>query len=155
MGVSKLTGTPWHIEQMRIGDDDSRRHKSRCIYYNRNTGRCSKMVDKCIGSTYCENYKEDPLKQKEREEQARVSSLLEQHKADISGRRSPEQSQPVQPPIDYCAKYPIGSRVIHNRLGKGIVKSHDSGKITVEFSEEKVAVLDPKTCFEKGNLIVI
>ncbi len=155
MGVSKLTGTPWHVEQMRIGEDDSRRHKSRCIYYNKNTGRCSKMVDRCIGSTYCDHYKEDPQKLKERAEREQITEMLAVHKAEISAKKNEKQSEPQRPTINYCAKYPVGSRVIHNKLGKGIVKDHKDGKITVQFVDGKETRLDPKTCYENGNLLVI
>lgn len=53
MGVSKLQGTPWHIENLSKNDD--RRHKAWCIYYK--NGNCSHYNYKCPGSKNCTKYK--------------------------------------------------------------------------------------------------
>ena len=52
-----LSGVPWHIETLRMSEDDSRRHKSRCIYYEK--GKCSININ-CYGSVRCKHYKERP-----------------------------------------------------------------------------------------------
>ena len=153
MGVNRMTGTPWHTEALRIGEDDSRRHKSRCIYYNRNTNRCSKMVDKCIGSARCENYEEDPVQLKARAEKQLISEMLPKHKAQMAQQKS--EPEPVQPVIDYCAYYPIGCRVIHETLGKGVIQDHDKGKLTIVLLDGSIKRLDPRACYEREKLIVI
>ncbi len=58
MGRSQLTGTPWHLESIRI--NDNRRHKSRCDKYAE--GRCIYYLENCRGSSHCELYRVDPDK---------------------------------------------------------------------------------------------
>ena len=156
MGVNRMTGTPWHTEQLRIGEEDSRRHRSRCKYYNHTTKRCSKMVDKCIGSTYCENYEEDPIKQKEREKRELINELQNRLNNELSARKKQEEQKPVlQPARNYLIEYPVNSRVIHEKYGKGLVKNHLGGKLTIQLDNGKELRLDPKYCFEKDILMRI
>lgn len=57
MGLSQqLTGTPWHKEYGRMAGNDTRRNKSKCVWYNKETKRCSYLCIKCFGSTHCEKY---------------------------------------------------------------------------------------------------
>lgn len=58
---SKMTGTVWHTEKMTRQEDDVRRHKSRCIHLERDSGRCEIICDKCGGSAHCDYYKEKTL----------------------------------------------------------------------------------------------
>lgn len=53
MSLKNISGTPWHVG---FGDKckDSRRHKSKCIYYQ--NGYCSFRVQNCIGSSHCKCY---------------------------------------------------------------------------------------------------
>ena len=55
MSRSSLQGTPWHSEYLKT-NDEVRRHKTRCIYYNK--GNCEKRYTKCPGSAHCGAYKE-------------------------------------------------------------------------------------------------
>lgn len=32
---STMTGSPWHVEKMVREEGDAKRHKSRCIYYQK------------------------------------------------------------------------------------------------------------------------
>ena len=54
--IGCLQGTPWHIGYIGLQEGDTRRHKKWCKYYHNN--RCSVLSTKCIGSSFCENYKE-------------------------------------------------------------------------------------------------
>ncbi len=56
--ISGLTGTPWHTETLRIGENDKRRHRSYCAYYNNKEKTCGKLLTKCCGSSRCPFYKE-------------------------------------------------------------------------------------------------
>lgn len=56
MGISKLTGTPWHMETLHSEDSD-RRHKTRCINYNQ--GSCTYYLEVCRGSAHCTEYNKD------------------------------------------------------------------------------------------------
>lgn len=59
--LSQDIGTPSHIDYLRKKDD--RRHKSKCIYYNKQDKKCH-CVDcitytfKCAGSGHCDRYQE-------------------------------------------------------------------------------------------------
>ena len=52
MGISQLTGTPWHIETPHTNDE--RRHKARCGYYR--NGYCYCYYENCRGSSRCSAY---------------------------------------------------------------------------------------------------
>ena len=56
--ASKLSGTPWHTEFIKMNENDFRRHKSRCKYYINEYDHCSYYSQKCIGSSHCLYYKE-------------------------------------------------------------------------------------------------
>lgn len=56
MSISRLTGTPWHTEQMHRSEGDERRYKGRCKYYNYQGGRCIYRCQKCSGSAHCDYY---------------------------------------------------------------------------------------------------
>lgn len=58
----KLTGHPWHVEYLKMDEDDTRRHKSRCIYHLKNN-YCRKTSGNCFGSSHCSFYKESATKQ--------------------------------------------------------------------------------------------
>lgn len=62
MGLNRLTGTPWHIEKYHRDEDESRRHKSRCKYYNKS--KCEKFGYTCYGSAHCDEYIELNKKEK-------------------------------------------------------------------------------------------
>lgn len=56
IGMSKNIGTPVHGEYLK--SDGYRRHKARCIYYNKKTKSCTWFSHKCIGSSHCNKYQE-------------------------------------------------------------------------------------------------
>ena len=57
--INKLPDTPWHVGFAKKEEDDPRRHKARCIYYN--VGNCKYKGGKCSGSAHCKRYSEDEL----------------------------------------------------------------------------------------------
>lgn len=59
IAVSKNIGTPCHVGYMK--SNEPRRHKARCIYYNKESKKCRHYLYKCIGSSKCEKYKESIL----------------------------------------------------------------------------------------------
>lgn len=52
-GVNRMVGAPWHVERFERQEDDPRRHRSRCKYYNKTTKHCVKRNGKCIGAAHC------------------------------------------------------------------------------------------------------
>lgn len=59
--LSSDIGTPSHIDFIKATDD--RRHKARCIYYDKSdkkchcSGCCTYLL-KCVGSAHCIGYRE-------------------------------------------------------------------------------------------------
>ena len=63
-----LSGTPWHVGYLKKEEDDPRRDKRNCAYYNK--GYCTHRFGKCIGSSHCDHYKcyrDEQIKQKKRD----------------------------------------------------------------------------------------
>lgn len=56
--ISQMTGTPWHIEKFTRAEGDSRRHRSRCIYLQKDDSFCLKLQEKCRGTAHCSHYDE-------------------------------------------------------------------------------------------------
>lgn len=56
IAVSKAIGTPCHVGYMK--NPGERRHKARCIYYDKSNKQCKYYKFKCIGSSRCEKYEE-------------------------------------------------------------------------------------------------
>lgn len=62
---NKLPDSPWHIGYTKKKEDDPRRHKARCFYYDNSTGICASGDSRyrgirCGGSAHCEAYRETP-----------------------------------------------------------------------------------------------
>mgnify|MGYP004509116147 CR=1 FL=1 len=61
--LSRNMGTPSHVEYLHMAEGDKKRHKSRCIEYDKksSTCRCVKSpyyTSRCGGSSHCQYYKE-------------------------------------------------------------------------------------------------
>lgn len=56
ISVSRNIGTPCHVGYMK--SNDTRRHKTRCVYYCKENKQCKYYMFKCIGSAICEKYRE-------------------------------------------------------------------------------------------------
>ena len=56
--ASMMTGVPWHIEKLRMKDEDTKRHCHRCVYFSKNNRQCSIIKSNCFGSAHCEHYSE-------------------------------------------------------------------------------------------------
>ena len=54
--ISRMTGTPWHVETLKMKEGDTARHCHRCIYYSKNNRFCSAIMGSCFGSAHCEYY---------------------------------------------------------------------------------------------------
>ncbi len=57
--ISKNIGTPCHVGYMK--STEPRRHKARCIYYEKESKKCTYYLYKCVGSSRCEKYHEKEL----------------------------------------------------------------------------------------------
>ena len=59
--MNRMTGAPWHPEKMHRAEGDKVRSRTLCIYYDKHTKRCSKIMQPCFGSAHCEYYKEEDI----------------------------------------------------------------------------------------------
>lgn len=75
MGLQSMQGTPWHIETLKKLEDDNRRHKSRCKYYN--SEKCSYYYYRCPGSAHCDVYKENDVKKEYIKKITHIKSPIE------------------------------------------------------------------------------
>lgn len=57
IGVSKNIGTSMHVGYLK--SNEPRRHKSRCIFYEKESKNCTWYFVKCSGSNKCEKYSEN------------------------------------------------------------------------------------------------
>lgn len=58
ISINKTVGTPCHVGYLQ--GDGQRRHKVRCIYYDKTNKFCKWFMFKCTGSSHCERYEESP-----------------------------------------------------------------------------------------------
>lgn len=58
IGISKNIGTPMHVGYLKKKSKEKRRHKVRCIYYDKVEKLCKWFMFKCIGSSRCNKYHE-------------------------------------------------------------------------------------------------
>lgn len=74
-----LPDTAWNIRCLKKAEDDPRRHKSRCIYYE--NGKCVNVYEiYCNGSAHCRHYAvatEGRSKEDERERVRRLKNNLD------------------------------------------------------------------------------
>lgn len=61
-GVSRMSGTPWHVTALSSGEE-GRRDKRRCNFFDKKSGNCmckvaGKYLRHCISSTRCDRYEE-------------------------------------------------------------------------------------------------
>lgn len=54
IGISKNIGTPCHVGYIK--SDGIRRHKARCIHYDKIRKMCTWFIIKCTGSSKCNKY---------------------------------------------------------------------------------------------------
>lgn len=133
MGVSRMQGTPWHEEVLGRKEGDPRRHRSRCIYFERDMAQCSHYRGKCWGSAHCMHYSEYDYN-----EEALIPK--ESNKETISDS-------------DAECLFSEGNRVIHKKkFGPGIVKNIEDGHITVEFDSGKEIIFVQDICVKNRLL---
>lgn len=113
--LNQMSGTPWHINKYMRGEGDERRHRSRCIYYNKHEKHCSKYYSTCYGASHCPYYE---VEEKEQYEVKKVQSKSKEQKKSfvgikvvpieevVVGRRFQTPSQKkIDEIIDYYERY--------------------------------------------------
>lgn len=115
MGAGRFSGSPWHISHLHMAEGDTRRHRSRCAYYDRETKRCSAYCSGCLGASHCGPYRE--------------------RRPDVAGApsRKERSAEAVRTRTVPAASFRRGERVVHKSFGDGIVVSADGDRVTVRF----------------------
>lgn len=124
MGVNRMTGTPWHVEVLRNNEGERKRHRSRCIYFDRKSKKCRKNRFNCFGSAHCDDYKEKDVAPTEDRSDAEATTHSE------SRTNAKRQTTP-----DVALNISIGDRIIHKRWGAGIVINIENDIIKLLFDD--------------------
>lgn len=149
MGISKMQGSPWHIEKIH----HEKRDLLRCKYYDPFEKYCSYRCKKCVGTYYCMYY--CPLKNKEYSEKLaeikkkktikassnKGNSVVKSNnntdsnkkKATKSGSQIKTIKQTNNPPTITLEK---GTMVIHVGYGEGKVINQEGDTIEIEYGGE-------------------
>lgn len=151
MGVNQMTGTPWHLETLRMNEDDERRHKSRCVYYYKPNKNCKRLNSKCPGSAHCDHYKEDPSRIRNIPD----SNAGSRSRTPIVAKIQPTTQKAIVSKITYDGTilYPVGCTVIHKTHGMGIVSEVNKEYVTVNFAEGFSKELSVAYCVKNSLLV--
>lgn len=122
--VSQMQDIPWHLETLHRQDNDPRRHRSRCKYYNKKTSYCSRRSGKCMGSAHCMEY-EEPKEEKSK------NNTKDTNKTKKTFSSSKEMGGTIS--AKYDAYRRLGARVVHSKFGKGKVIKADNANVTIQF----------------------
>ena len=157
-----ISGTPWHVEILTMDEDDSRRHRARCIFYNRGTKKCAKHVEGCYGASHCDFYKErepEPEENKNDQKsqiQKKESSILSTNELrklfieNLNQQNKKAEQERIRSKKDFFVP---GRKVIHNKYGKGIISEVEGTHVSILF-KDTVKKLDLNFCLAKNMLIL-
>lgn len=149
MGISKMQGSPWHIEKIH----HEKRDLIRCKYYDPFKKCCLYRCKKCVGTYYCMYYL--PLKSKEYAEKLAVIKKKKKNKASANkstcaiksnnktdsnkkkATRSGSQAKTIKhtnnPPKIILEE---GTIVVHVGYGEGKVINQEGDTIEIEYGGE-------------------
>ena len=136
--LSQMQGSPWHVEKLSRKPGSKRRHRNRCINYNRSKEYCSIQIGRCIGSAHCRYYKENVLPKNV----TRVPTI------DSESEKQQELKQAKNEYYDI----PIGCRIQHNKYGAGTITKVSNGIATILFDNGDARKLQLEVC-AKNNII--
>ena len=154
MGVNQMTGTPWHLETLKMDENDDRRHKSRCIYYYKANKNCKRLNVKCPGSAHCDHYKEDPTRIRAIPNPQSSSSVYKPRTtAVVSNHTDAQRAVVSEIEYDGTMLYPIGCHVRHKTHGLGVVSKVEKDYVTVDFDEGFSKELGVEYCAKNALLI--
>lgn len=157
MGISNsLTGTPWHVDRFTRDEDDPKRHRSRCIYYDKThtvNFRCEKR-GKCIGSAHCEFYYEKRHSLPEEKPKTKQFTKSKQQTKTSTGKAPNKSAETTFQQRLFLSRYPKGCRVHHRQYGKGVVKGFvDKERVRIVFESGRDTEFNIELCLKKGILL--
>lgn len=148
MGISKMQGSPWHIEKIH----HEKRDLLRCKYYDPFEKYCLYRCKKCVGTYYCMYYyslknkeyaeKLAEIKKKKIKASAKKgNSFVKSNNKTGSNKKKAIKSSPQikttkqtnNPPIITLEK---GTIVVHVGYGKGKVIKQEGDTIEFEYGGE-------------------
>lgn len=148
MGISKMQGSPWHIEKIH----HEKRDLLRCKYYDPFEKYCLYRCKKCVGTYYCMYY--CPLKNKEYSEKLaeikkkkiktssnKGNSVVKlNNKTDSNKKKATKSGSQIKtikqtniPPTITLEK---GTIVVHVGYGEGKVINQEGDTIEIEYGGE-------------------
>lgn len=133
--VKHLTGTPWHVDFVKI--TDNKRDRRRCVYYNNQEKVCTEWNGPCHGSSHCMQYKE----------KITGRSLKDKAKPNYEVFKKVEKL--VRPDIKPSTKL-IGMKVVQKHQNKpGKIVGIELNKIKVIYNDhpDKTVTLKYPECF--------
>lgn len=167
MGISKMQGSPWHIEKIH----HEKRDLIRCKYYDPFEKYCLYRCKKCVGTYYCMYYY--PLKSKEYAEKLAEIEKKKKHKASAnksssaiksnnktdsnkkkatkSGSQKKTVKQANNPPKITLEE---GTIVVHVGYGKGKVIKQEGDTIEIEYGGEIGKKKQKLSSLISNNLLV-
>ena len=134
MGVRHMTGTPFHIE--KLPNPDGRRHRARCVYYQKNENHCKYSFGVCIGASHCPYYQEKSV-EKNKNNFTTKSSNTNQSNIQLNTYKKST--------LNSC--YTVGMRVLHkgvnekNSYGYGTIKAITDKAIRIDFDSGTTKLL--------------
>ena len=125
MGISQsMTGSPWHVERMHRKEGDAKRHKNKCVYFDKERGFCSSKRIKCFGSAHCDKYSET--------------------------FRMPRKTN-IIPKTNLCP-YKKGTMVEHKIFGIGEIINVKEDIMEIQFVDVGIKKLSYQKCLELKNM---
>ena len=93
--IKRMTGTSWHVNILSKKEEDNRRHKSRCVYYQGVNKYCTYYCMNCKGSNTCDKYEERPntkknISEEKKQPKISISSTIEEN-TNIVGKKFEEK----------------------------------------------------------------
>lgn len=145
--ISRMTGTPWHVDALRKDEKDDRRHKSRCVYYRKADESCGILNARCPGSAHCKYYSEDTGTQKSKSANSTCERAVPFH-----GTAKIKLKNISVPAAFYKKK---NSREIGNII-KHYKKYHTLlEKVTVQCVDGKYELVDGFSTYEAARIMLL
>lgn len=140
--ISKLQGTSCQIEYVSLKEEDSRRHRSRCVFHKKDAEfACTKYVGVCIGAAHCKYYKE---KKKTSESQSKSKS---KELPNTSTKSKEKQKLAVE--RNSTINFNVGCWVEHKDYGYGKILDCSGDIITIDFGKNGIRNMSAQYCTEK------
>ena len=136
--LNRLTGTPWHVDRYTREEGDSRRHRSRCIYYRKEDSYCRQELGRCRGAAHCDFYREA----------AKVDPKTQQ----IPDNQGPSRAEVI---AEKAKEFAVGRNVEHKVFGVGRITSKQGNVIEICFSDGQTKRLMFEDCVKNRLLTII